>query len=94
MSDVFLRYNQEVIVANRSLGQGEIEVFALTPENKVLINTWVFETEPTVLVFLDFDSLHLEVDLERSTFESDLLVLINELFSDADVFEPDEAVRL
>ena len=91
---MFLWHNQEVVVADGTLGQGEIEVLTLAPENEILINAWILEAEPTVFVFLDFDSLHLEVDLEWSTLESDLLVLINELFSDADVLEPNEAVGL
>ena len=91
---MFLWDDKEMVFAHWTLGQGDVEVFRLTPEYEIFIDSWVFEAEPAVFVFLDFDTFHLEVDLQRPTLQSEFLILVHEVFCDLDVCKANEAVWL
>ena len=94
VSNMLLRHDQEVIVADGSFGSSNIEMGTLAPQDQVSVNRLILKAEPAVFVFLLLDSFELEVDLERSTLQDQHLIECDEFLGCFILCKLDEAVWL
>ena len=64
VSNVPLGHEKEVVVTDGPFRHGDVEVLRFRVDDQVSIDAGVLEAEPAVLVLLDSDALHLEVNAE------------------------------
>lgn len=94
VGNVMFWHDQEMVIADGTFWHRDIEMPTLAPNDEIVVDGFVLEAEPAVLILLHLHSLHLKVNLEEASLEGQLFALRHECFRLCLHCKLDKAIRL